>query len=190
MALSALYKDFMTSLLDAAGSLFFKGKSPEALGLTVSPMINIEGSGLDGQQYTDDKGCYVQVSETVTWMSGEAPLLVKFALAHELGHICASEIGQQIGTSEASLGSQKHEVAADLIGTCLLLKLKYTPIMITTVLGPSTGGFVMDEEAPKEKTTHPSRKARVGFITTLFTKMRSQGLTEIAAIRAVLQDVP
>jgi hypothetical protein len=189
MPISAAYKQFMSKMLDAASTLFFHGQSPQALGLPVSADINIAGTGLDGQQHLDfEKGlCYVQVSELVTDLAAEVPLLTKFALAHEFGHICASEIGGEIGTAGLNLGSQKHEVAADLIGTCLLLKLGYTPIMITSVLGGHTGDFVMDEEA---KGTHPSRKSRLGFITTLFTKIRSLGRTEVVAIKEVLDAMP
>jgi hypothetical protein len=186
MKLTAEYKEFMTHLLTAASSLFFGGRDPEAMGMKVSTSVNIEGTGLDGQQHLDTETglCYVQISETASFMGDQVPLLTKFAIAHELGHLCAAEIGGQIGTATVNLGSQKHEVAADLIGTCLLLKLKYTPIMITSVLGEQTGGFVMDEEAHG---THPSRKARVGFMVALFTKLRSQGKGEVEAIRLVLE---
>ncbi len=188
MRLSAAYKEFMTQLVKASSTLFFGGAEPSALGLKISTDVNIEGTGLDGQQHLDfeKKLCYVQISEAASDMGAQVPLLTKFAIAHEFGHICAAELGAQIGTAEEKMGSQKHEVAADLIGTCLLLKLGYTPIMITSVLGPETGGFVMDEEAHG---THPARRARVGFITTLFTKVRSLGKSETVAIRETLQSM-
>ena len=184
MKLTAEYKRWMTDLLDAASALFFKGETPTALGLKISKKVNIEGTGLDGQVHTDtDKGkCYVQISETASFMGDSQKLLAQFAIAHELGHACASEIGEAIGTSSLPLGSPKHEVAADLIGTCLLLKTKVTPIMITSVLS-QYGDFIMDKEPTG---THPAQKARMGFISALFTKVRSQKKPEIEAIREIL----
>ena len=189
MRLSAEYKEFMTQLVKAASTLFFAGAEPSAIGLKVSTDVNIEGTGLDGQQHLDFEKqlCYVQISEGAAEMGAQVPLLTKFAIAHEFGHICASEIGGQIGTASESLGSQKHEVAADLIGASLLLKLGYTPIMISSVLGPQLGGFVMDENAHG---THPARATRLGFITTLFTKIRALGKSETVAIQEVLQSMP
>jgi len=184
MLLSAQYKRWMTELLDAASTLFFKGATPSALGLKISKKVNIEGTGLDGQVHTDTTTmkCYVQISETATFMGDAQPMLTKFAIAHELGHACAAEIGDAIGTSGLPMGSQKHEIAADLIGTCLLLKTDVTPIMITSALN-SYGDFIMDKDATG---THPSQKARMGFISALFTKVRSQKKPEIEAIREVL----
>jgi hypothetical protein len=91
-------------------------------------------------------------------------------------------MGAAIGTSELQVGDQKHEIAADLIGTCLLLKTGVTPIMITGVLS-QYGDFIMDKEATG---THPSQKARMGFMSALFTKVRSLKKPEIEAIKEVL----
>lgn len=187
--LTAEYRTFLKSLIDAAGQVFFAGKTPTALDdMKISSSVNVEGVNLDGQQYVDwdKKKCYVQITETVRDMGGAQPLLAKFAIAHELGHIVAGPIGAKIGTADAPLVSKKHEVAADLIGTALLLRTGVTPIMITTMLS-QYGDYVMDEH---EAGTHPGRKDRLALITSMFPKIRSGGTkSEVDAIGEILQTV-
>jgi hypothetical protein len=187
--LSAEYRTFLKSLLKAAGDAFFGGTLPTAIDdMKISAKVNIEGQNLDGQQYVDwnKKKCYVQITETVSDMGAAQPLLAKFAIAHELGHIVAGPIGDAIGTADASMLSKKHEVAADLIGTCLLLRTGITPIMISTMLR-SYGDYVMDEH---EAGTHPGRAERLALITSLFPKIRSGSrTTEAEAIAEILRKV-
>jgi hypothetical protein len=187
--LSAEYRTFMKSLIHAAGDAFFGGKAPAAIDdMKISAKVNVEGENLDGQQHVDweKKKCYVQITETVRDMGAAQPLLTKFAIAHELGHIVAGPIGDRIGTADAPMMSRKHEVAADLIGTCLLLRNGITPIMITSMLN-SYGDYVMDEH---ETGTHPGKKDRLALITTLFPKIRSGGrTTEVEAIAEILTKV-
>jgi len=189
--LSAEYKVFVKSLIKAASEAFFGGGTATAFGgMAIGSKVNIEeGGGIDGMQHVDYEKmkCYVQITDTVKMIGQVQPLLAKFAIAHEFGHIVAGPIGGEIGTAEARLDSKKHEVAADLIGTCLLLRTGVTPIMITTML-QSYGDYVMDEV---EKGTHPSRKDRMAYIISLFPKIRSGGgSTELDAIKNILKNVP
>ena len=187
MLLSARYKVFMTRLLAAASELFYAGNPVTAGPYNVGKKVNIEGTGLDGQQHIDDEKlkCYVQISEAVVEMGEQNQLLREFAMAHELGHLCMSQIGDQIGTSQLRLDSLKHEVAADLIGVCLLLKLGEVPVTIVSTL-KSYGDFVMDEQ---RHGTHPARSERIGFIVALIIKVRIKLLSEVTAITQVLHDM-
>lgn len=173
MGLKADYENFVRDLKKAAGDLFFGGETPTAFGgMEISTLVNVDGSNMDGQLHIDEHNkCYVQITKTVRYAGHQQPLLTKFAIAHEFGHIVAGEIGGRIGTAAVSLQSKKHEVAADLIGTVLLLRTGITPIMITTMLNEH-GAFIMDDHAVG---THPARKDRVAMITTLFPKIRSGG---------------
>lgn len=184
--LTAEYQNFVKELLKAAGEVFFGGQTPTGVGdMKISSKVNVDGVNLDGQQFIDfDKNkCYVQITETVQDMGDAQPLLAKFAIAHELGHIVAGPIGGKIGTADVAMMSKKHEVAADLIGTVLLLRTGITPIMITTMLN-QYGDYVMDEH---EKGTHPARKDRLALITSMFPKIRSGGASApIDAIAEIL----
>lgn len=185
MNLSPQYKDLMTQLLAAASELFYAGQDPSGVGLKVSKKVNIEGTGLDGQQHLDfDKGkCYVQISEAVVEMGQQISLLTSFAIAHELGHICVSEISANIGTDTLLMSSLKHEVAADLVGTSLLLKINTIPRSLVDLL-KTYGDFVMDEN---QHGTHPARSDRIGYITSFIIKTRISQIGTVDAIRQILE---
>jgi hypothetical protein len=187
MNLSPQYRIFVGRLIAASKSLFSGGRDITPLGLKIGKKVNVEGTGLDGQQALDfDKGkCYVQITEVVVEMGQANALLAHFAIAHEFGHICMAEIGDAIGTSNLSLDSLKHEVAADLIGTCLLMETGVVPGEIIETLN-AFGDFVMDEN---QHGTHPSRKARVGFIAALISKIRVSRIGQLDAITQVLHEM-
>jgi len=187
MNLTPQYKIFVGTLIAAAKKLFTGGNDITALGLRVGKKVNVEGTGLDGQQALDfEKGkCYVQITEVVVEMGQANALLAHFAIAHEFGHICMAEIGNAIGTSSLPLESLKHEVAADLIGTCLLMETGVAPGQIVDTLN-NFGDFVMDES---QHGTHPSRNARIGFIAALISKIRVSHTGQLDAITQVLQEM-
>jgi hypothetical protein len=112
--------------------------------------------------------------------------VVKFAIAHEFAHVCAGNIGEQIGTAGLDLSSNKHEVAADLIGAVLMLNAGISQDDIKDAVGPDKGTWIMDD---REIGTHPARKDRAAYIAQLFKKLDDK-VDPIEAVKEVLAAMP